>query len=223
LYKAFEKLLKIDDWDEVQKLILSKKNYQIIIDLISKAKTIYEKEVAKPVSEQREIIEDKEWNIPRLISYTSVYKPVNYNKCIMIPSYEKLDSKTEQNFIQILDEKTNKIKWWFKNGKNERKWFAIAYNDENGIERSFYVDFIVRMEDGRIGLFDTKSGWTAKESKEKAEALFNYISKEKKKGKNLFGGITVFEGEAILKYFDAKKYSFNEGKLGKEWKFLSFR
>ena len=43
------------------------------------------------------------------------------------------------------------------------------------------------MKDGSVGLFDTKSGRTAEDSKDKAEALADYIEKENKKGKKLWG------------------------------------
>lgn len=221
LYKAFEKLLEIEDWDEVQKLILSKENYQKVIDLVNKAKEEYMEEVVEKVSEQREEI-PVVWEVPNKIEYNSRYKELPYKKSIMIPSYAKEGSKPEKDFIEILEEKENAVVWWFKNGESEIKWFAVKYYDENGVERAFYVDFVVYMKDGSIRLFDTKSGRTAEDAKQKAEALADYIEKENKKGKKLYGGIAVYK-DGSWRYNDSKKYEFNEAKLGKEWKFLSFR
>lgn len=223
LYKAFEIILEVRDWDEVQKLILSKENYKIIIDLINRAKECYKVEIVEKLSEQKEEIPII-WEIPNKIEYNSRYKKMNYQKNIMIPSYFKEGSKPENDFIQLLEEKDNKIIWWFKNGEGEKKWFAIKYSDENGIERAFYIDFVIFMEDGNIWLFDTKAGMTAKsqETKHKAEALEKYIEKENKKGKKLSGGIAVWK-DGSWRYNDNKKYEFNEINLGKDWKFISFK
>ena len=60
-----------------------------------------------------------------------------------------------------------KVDWWFKNGETESKYFAVSYTDENGLERAFYVDFIVKFKNGTTGLFDTKSGSTGEDAGEK--------------------------------------------------------
>ena len=223
LYKAFEKFFEIGDWDEVQKLVLSQENYQTIMDLVNKAKEEYTIKVVQEISEQREEIPNI-WNVPTLVSFNSRFTEKKYNKCIMLPSYMKDASKPEADFIEILDEKENKVSWWFKNGESEIKWFAIKYADENGLERAFYVDFVVAMKDGSIGLFETKAGITAKseETKMKAEALAEYIARENKKGKKLWGGIVIFK-DGSCRYNDNKKYEFNESQLGDKWNFLSFR
>ena len=221
LYKAFEKYLDIDDWDEVQKLVLSKENYQKITDLVNKAKEEYTIKVVQELSEQREEV-PVIWDVPESIEYNSRYAEVSYKKSIMIPAYAKEGSKPEKEFIDILEEKDNKVVWWFKNGESEIKWFAVKYADENGVERAFYVDFVVYRKDGSVGLFDTKSGRTAEDAKQKAEALANYIEKENKRGKKLWGGIAVSK-DGSWRYNDSKKYEFNEANLGKEWKFLSFK
>ena len=78
---------------------------------------------------------------------------------------------------------------WFKNGDKDATFFAVPY--DNGEKKPFYVDFIVKLKDGRIGLFDTKSGFTQKLAGPKVDGLFKYIQSENKKGKNLFGGIVT--------------------------------
>jgi len=221
IYKTFEKMFKINDWDRVQKYILGKENYQLIRDLVNKAKEIYISEVVEKLSEQREEVIDDKWEIPERIEYNSRYKEMDYKKSIMAPPYFKAGSKPENEFIEILDKPDNKIVWWFKNGESERKWFAVKYYDDKGISHGFYVDFIVYMKDGSVGLFDTKSGRTAEDSKDKAEALANYIEKENKKGKKLWGGIVVFK-DGSLRYNDSKKYKFDDANLGDDWKFLTF-
>jgi len=223
IYKTFEKMFKIDNWDLVQKFVLGKENYPMITDLVNKAKEIYISEVVEKLSDQREEI-PVSWEVPEKIEFNSKYKEINYRKNIMIPPYFKQGSKPENEFMEILDKKDNKVVWWFKNGESEKRWFAVKYYDESKLSHAFYVDFIVYMGDGSVGLFDTKQGRTAKveDAGKKAEALADYIEKENKKGKKLWGGIVVFK-EGSLRYNNSKKYEFNETNLGEDWKFLSFK
>ncbi len=79
--------------------------------------------------------------------------------------------------------------WWFKNGDRDATFFAVPYG--NGEQKPFYVDFILKLKDGRIGLFDTKAGFTQKLAGPKIDGLYRYIQSENKRGKNLFGGIVA--------------------------------
>ena len=138
----------------------------------------------------------------------------------MEPVYIKKFVSPEIGFMDFLDEKTNKVKWWFKNGESDKKYFAVKYTDPDDNElHGFYVDFIFRMEDGKIGLFDTKSGITTKVAKPKAEALAKYIKTNKKK--NLFGGIVIFKNNAWY-YNDSENFEPFE-KNPKNWKYLILR
>ena len=108
----------------------------------------------------------------------------------MKPFYTKKPSQPEKQFIELL-EKSDKVKWWFKNGENEIKYFAVLYKDENGFERAFYVDFIVQFKDGSIGLFDTKSGITAKDAGQKLK-VYKDILRNKTKKERSFGAELLF-------------------------------
>jgi len=94
----------------------------------------------------------------------------------------------------------------------------VPYTDENGYERAFYVDFIVKFKDGTIGLFDTKSGMTAKDAGPRAEGLQKYIKKNK--SKKVWGGIAIFVN-GTWRYNDKEKYEYNPNNLS-EWKVLEF-
>ncbi|VVB69973.1 Uncharacterised protein [uncultured archaeon] len=152
--------------------------------------------------------------------YNTRFKEVSYKKSILKPYYSAKESAPEQEFIKLL-ENSKKVKWWFKNGEADKKYFAVKYDDEKGFERGFYIDFIIFTEDGRIGIFDTKSGITAKVAKEKAEALAKYIKEQNQKyKKKLWGGIALFK-DGSCRYNDSEEYSFDEHHLGTEWKFLN--
>lgn len=106
----------------------------------------------------------------------------------MQPFYGRYESKLEKAFVEFLED-SKKVVWWFKNEDRDRKFFAIPY--DNGGVKPFYIDFIVQLKDGRIGLFDTKIGLTKQVAGPKIDGLYKYIQSENKKGKKLFGGIVT--------------------------------
>ena len=218
IYKFFDQKFKIEKFDpKVQRIILGKGNVQTFVDAINLAKEKYQQEVVKQLSEKRELQEVSKWEVPVIVSYNSRYGKEDKTRSIIKPFYNKKPSEPERLFIELL-ENSNKVKWWFKNGESEIKYFAVLHKDEAGLERAFYVDFIVQFEDGAIGLFDTKSGMTAKDAKTRAEGLTKYIKAESKKGKKLWGGIAIYVNGS-WKYNDEEMYTYNENDLS-NWKFL---
>ena len=97
------------------------------------------------------------------------------------------------------------------------KYFAIKYyelgEDAKSYGKAFYPDYIVKFMDGRIGIFDTKSGWTAEDAAPKANTLQKYISEHK--DLNLIGGIiNVVDNRFYLNR--NSDYEFGDGKTG-QW------
>ena len=137
----------------------------------------------------------------------------------MEPFYSKKIPEPEKNFIERLS-KSEKVKWWYKNGESEKKYFSVPYIDENGKEMGFFVDFVIQFKDGIVGLFDTKSGRTAADAGTRHDGLYKYIQTENKKGKKLIGGIIV-ESNGTWRYNDKKKYHFDDNDLS-DWKILDF-
>ena len=188
IYKFFELEFKIKrgkDEDEVIQVVLSNKNIQYFVNVIDKTKEEYQKEVEK---RKPEIIFVDNWNIPELIRYNEKYTQIEYKKSIMEPFFSDERWESEKAFIKFL-ERPNSVEWWFKNSDRDRIFFAVSYN--NGEQKSFYVDFIIKLKNGKIGLFDTKAGFTQKLAGSKMDGLYKYIESENKKGKKLFGGIVV--------------------------------
>jgi type III restriction enzyme len=202
---------------QAQRIVLGKENAQAFVDTINLAKEKYKQQVVEQISETREKIETPKWEVPIIISYNSKYTKEEKRKSIMKPFYTKKPSEPEKLFIELL-ENSEKVKWLFKNGENEMKYFAVS-RKEDGSESSFYVDFIVQFEDGSVGLFDTKKGITAKDAKSRAEGLQKYIEEQKNKGKNLWGGIAIL-ANGSWRYNDNRVYTYNENDLT-AWKFLS--
>ena len=188
IYKFFEQELKMwygDVWEEIVQIVLSDKNSRHFINVLDKAKEKYKEEAEKRESE---MVDVPNWNIPEALSYGGEYKKVETQKSIMQPFYSDERWRTEVAFIEFL-EQSEQVEWWFKNGDREATFFAVPY--DNGEKKPFYVDFIVKLRDGRIGLFDTKAGFTREVAGPKIDGLYKYIQSEIKKGKKCFGGIVA--------------------------------
>jgi type III restriction enzyme len=228
LYRFFDKSfqMSVDDWPKIQAIVLAEENRQAVIDVINRAIELYQDLVGRG---KHELVQnDEPWNIPEAINYNLTFVKKDYKQSIIQPYYAKTkgtdnlslfeeDSDVEVAFIEYL-EKAKQVKWWFKNGRQDGSYFAVPYV-ENGQEKSFYLDFVVMLNDGRLGLFDTKGGIYAKTAKERGEGLAEYIVTENKKGKKLFGGIVIKEQNS-WRYHDGKKYVYNPNDL-KDWKFLN--
>lgn len=226
IYRFFDKEFKmgVDEWPKVQAVVLAEENRQAIVDVINRAKELYQDVVGRGKQELVENIEP--WNVLETINYNLSFIKKGYKRSIIQPYYAKTgsgnlelfeeDSEIEVDFIAYL-EKAKQVKWWFKNGKQDGSYFAVPYT-ENDVEKPFYIDFIVMLDSGKIGLFDTKGGVYAKTAKERAEGLAVYIESENKHGKKLLGGI-VLKDKNSWRFSDTKKYSYDPKNLSK-WKFL---
>ena len=187
IYTFFEQELDLnyeDSLDEILNICLSEKNIIQLKDFIELSKLKYLSET-KDIAE--EIILDEGWNFPKNISFTGNYSLFDKKKSVMRPFYSNSSWKTEVEFINFLENLDN-VEYWFKNGDRDQTFFSIPYTDE-GSEKLFYVDFIIIFKNKKIGLFDTKSGFTIKSSKEKSDGLQKYIKQNNKL--NLVGGIVT--------------------------------
>lgn len=216
IYQFLTQKFKTKKFDpQAQRMVLGKENVQAFLDAVNIAKEKYKLQVVEQISEKREKIQTPKWEVPSIISYNSRYSRRDKPKSIMKPFYIRKPSEPERLFMELLDNSA-KVTWWFKNGESEPKYFAVSCKDS---DRAFYVDFIVQFEDGSIGLFDTKSGITAKDARTRAEGLQQYIKDQKKKGKKLWGGIAVLVNGS-WRYNDNETYVYDENNLS-SWKLLS--
>lgn len=201
-----------------QLVVLNPLNYQKFVDVINRAKQTYLEEVEKI---EKELVIDKNWEVPSSLNYSGDFEKKTETLSILEPFYQnKSASNPEKKFIEFLNQKTDEIEWWYKNGERDGRFLAVPYQI-NGEQTPFYVDWIIKYKDGRIGLFDTKAGITARDAKERAEGLAKYIKSENKNGKNLFGGIVIEKGGSFW-YNDQEVYQYDENRLSElGWKILS--
>lgn len=67
-----------------------------------------------------------------------------------------------------------------------RMHYAVPYGDA-----LFYPDFVVRMKNGNVYIFDTKSKGSDITAPDKHNALLAYINQENEKGQKLKGGVII--------------------------------
>lgn len=188
LYKSLEKRgLDITEKElDIQNIILSPDNISKIKECIENAKSKY-KEKYSTVSQFKK--EEYSWAVPPDFPEHDKNTIINFPKSIMQPFYEEGCNKLEQAFIKKLDD--GKVKWLYRNRSSGSGAFAIPYEDEGFHE--FFVDFIVKFEDGSIGLYDTK-GWQEldkEKTRKKGVALAEYIKNQNTNNPNkkLKGGL----------------------------------
>jgi len=167
---------------DIINIVLSQRNIQHFVNVIDSTKAKYAEETKKRDIALQVI---PNWELPELLSFGGNYKELNVKKSALLPFYYDNQWKTEEAFIKFL-EKSDKVTWWFKNGDRDSSFFAISYI-ENREQKPFYIDFIVQLNDGTIGLFDTKSGKTIKDAREKSDGLQTYL----KMHKGITGGIVA--------------------------------
>lgn len=226
IYDFFSSELKMN-YQEVQReimtIVLTNGNTQPLRDVINLS--LKEYKATHPKGKSISVQNVAPWNVPMKIELNAnnqERKP-KLKKTVMNPYYEATSKskswETEQSFIEFLDN-SKQVEWWFKNGERDGTFFAVPYIDEAKEEQSFYVDFIVKFTDGRIGLFDTKSGWTAKDAGTRSDGLQKYILEQNKKKKNLFGGIVIPQAKSFFTYTSIP-YKYDKDLT--DWKILEFK
>jgi len=209
IYQFFDKELgmkKLDQFQEIINIVLSEENKPHFEDVIGEAKRAY---VSATETRNRELVEN-DWDVPERTTFGEDYEEITTNKSIMEPFFSNKRWQSEKSFIEFLEKPRNNVLWWFKNGERDATFFAVPY--KTGEERApFYVDFIVMMKDGSIGLFDPHGTHLA-DFPAKSNGLLSYI---KKGGKKLFGGIVAntdpikYTGQWMIYTGDGKNVNDN--------------
>ena len=175
---------------DIRRIALGEKNQKHFKKVIEKTIELY---INKTERRSKEVKELPEWEVPEILTFNDRYKEKeDAGKSVMQPFFSTEQWETEKAFVKYLDQENNSVEWWYKNGERDPKYFAVEYKDKEG-KHPFYVDFIVKLKNGKIGLLDTKAGFTIEEAKTtgKSDGLQKYIKEQNKKGKKLFGGIVT--------------------------------
>lgn len=188
IYQFFSKEMKMtraDHFRDIINIVLSEDNRPHFEAVIDSAKRAY---IATTEKREKEIVEDV-WEVPERVAFSDGYVETDTKKSVMEPFFSNERWQSEKAFIDFLKHPRNKVLWWFKNGDRDATFFAVPYKDGNGWS-PFYVDFIVMMKDGGIGLFDPHGLYLADFSA-KSDGLRGYIAHWRNRGRKVFGGIVT--------------------------------
>lgn len=198
----FEEYLSMDEFHAV-KITLYEQNKPRFIEMIDRALEKHELLLQQKAALAHKKVEENEWDVPSERIYNEYYqeKPVAIHA--LLPFYENKAAKNpEKTFVTFLEQHKDHIEWWYKNGDKNKEDFAVPYQSRENVTKGFYVDFIIQLKNGIIGLFDTKTLDSDPEFCNKHNALHQYIKEQNKMGKKLLGGVIVPKGEGVWKYCD---------------------
>ena len=101
-------------------------------------------------------------------------------------------STPERAFEEYLENHSEGIDWWYKNGDSGMQHLAVPYTKLTGEKSLFYPDFIIRMKDGRVFIFDTKTAESEPATAYlKHNALRDYIAALNADGRDVDGGVII--------------------------------
>ena len=194
LMEAMEELFELFETD-AKKVILYHLNKPRFTDIIQKSLDIYARNLqAKHREAKQRGFEAYEWGVPaeRLYKEETHQVKVEIKDHALLPFIElKKASTPEQLFRDFLEAHTDSIDWWYKNGDEGKQHYSIPYEMSNGDKSLFYVDYIVRMKNGQVFLFDTKSELSDPEAPNKHNALLEYMDSSECTEQHLKGGVII--------------------------------
>lgn len=213
--EVMTELFELQEWDII-KIILTNsskgRNRPKFENLFKKALNLY---IVK--MRQRQTMAKKRafckysWEVPMERSYpidthNEIPQVVNH---AILPFYQRSDVKSpEERFVKFLEDHSEYIDWWYKNGDNGKMHYAVGYTNEQGDKALFYVDFIIRMKSGKIFLFDTKTDHSDSEAHNKHNALYDYMEKwnadPQNASQHIAGGIIIEKGKDYWVYSPMK-------------------
>ena len=191
LCDAMEELFDIFETD-AKKVILFHGNRPKFVDIIGKALERYSKRIANRQKEAKQrAFEQYDWEVPsdRLYKQETHEVQPQVEDHALLPFVELKDvSNPEKLFSKYLEENKQYIDWWYKNGDEGKQHYSIPYTNSQGEKSLFYVDYIIRMKNGHIYLFDTKSMESDSEAPNKHNALIDYLARQEGE---MRGGIII--------------------------------
>lgn len=198
LKEAMEQLFGLFETDAV-KVILYHKNRLRFEDIIRRALNRYFDIVTKRQQERVEKSFVKyDWEVPadRLYKEDNNVVIDNIKNHALMPFVQLRNaSSPERMFETYLEQNTEYIDWWYKNGDSGKQHYAVSYVNAAGEKALFYVDFVIRMKNGQVFLFDTKSIGSDGDAPAKHNALIDYMASSENKDKNLKGGVIIADGD----------------------------
>jgi len=193
LMSVMEDFFEIFETD-AKRIILYNKNRKKFIDVIQTALAKYKSRKELEARDAQTTVDKFDWIVPDTRTYNEdTHTRVKATMHAMQPFFAlNRESNPEQKFREFLEQNDDCIDWWYKNGDSGKDNFSIVYDGIEKKKKPFYVDFVIRMNDGTICLFDTKTNGSDPEGVNKHNALYDWMQKEKEKRNiKLVGGIII--------------------------------
>ena len=194
LLDTMEELFELFE-TEAMKVILYHANKPKFTDIITKALHRYEQKLRARQQVARErSFEAYTWEVPeeRIYQESTHHAMLQVKEHALLPYVELNAASTpEKRFTKFLEANKDAIDWWYKNGDEGKQHYSVPYTKENGEKSLFYVDFIVKMKNGKVFLFDTKSEQSDPEAHNKHNALLEYMQAPERKEQELEGGVII--------------------------------
>lgn len=194
LLEALEDLFQINEYEGI-KVILYNENQSKFTAVIQDALREYQRTLTLRKAAQRDLI-SYDWEVPADRIYNedaNEIVPAVVNHALEPFIRVKNPSDPEQHFETFLEKNKQYIDWWYKNGDSGKTNYAVPYINIEGNRALFYVDFVIRLKNGQIFLFDTKSIGSDKNGPNKHNALVDYMDAPENADKHLKGGIIIEE------------------------------
>jgi len=207
--------------------------YKIFInDMSREARSVFRPAITKALKDYRpilnEVLAERRKKIREKVqpmfkfrgayAFTDDYEEFEQERCLLEPCFmrrEQAGGENERRFAGYLDS-CEGVNWWFKNGDHGQDYFALRYyNSRENEERLFYPDWIVKLADGRVGIFDTKAGRTLN-TEGRAKGLAERLGEL---GGNYIGGIVRY-ANGVFEYCDSPGYD-DVAESNNEWRALN--
>lgn len=196
LLEAMEDLFELFE-TEAKKVVLYHENRPKFADVVSRALDRYARQLKQRQQEaKKRSFEQYEWEVPEDRTYTEENHVIKdkMEDHALLPFIELSTASTpEQEFALFLESHSDSIDWWYKNGDSGREHYAVAYTNSQGDKSLFYVDFVIKMNNGQVFLFDTKTENSDPDAPQKHNALLDYMQNEENSPKHLQGGIIIHD------------------------------
>ncbi len=159
------------------------------------------RQIAAAKSAATRVYKEHDWEVPEQRVYDAESNRVAPAENHALLPFIQLNaaSNPEKEFVKFLEANSQYIDWWYKNGDSGKANYAIEYHKGQGGEKAlFYVDFVIRMKNGHVYLFDTKSTGSDMFAADKHNALLEYIEENSSGQQPLAGGVILQQGSNWL-------------------------
>lgn len=180
---------------DAKKVVLYNTNQPKITLLLTRALEQYMKkrQIAAEAAARTRQLAESQWEVPEERVYNSDNNSVGVAANHALLPFVQLNaaSNPEREFEKFLEENTPYIDWWYKNGDKGKQHYAIPYDTTDGGRDLFYVDFVIRMKNGHVYLFDTKTEDSEAAATDKHNALIDYCKANSTAETPLAGGVII--------------------------------